>query len=248
MTSLAAISPNAMANADAAATIGMTVEENEALISSYDGIIDNNSDLIGPLMGRVAANSDEVGMFSGRMVSNEMAIMDLGTDVAGNAEAINDNMTSLSLAVGRIDRDIKPVVEMNSSNLAMNSMMASTNASFIANNSDDIATASMGLDALTQPFEMVSMDASMLPEPETPEITWKDQVLTLNLVGSAVAAPTATETDDRQDYLDSIDVIFPMHKEYMPIIREFRCYEDVAGKIAGFEIEYWVMPVLDTRF
>ena len=83
-------------------------------------------------------------------------------------------MTSLSLAIGRIDRDIKPVVDMNSSNLAMNSMMISTNASFLANNSADIVTASMSLDALIPAYEMVSMDASMLPEPETPELTWKD--------------------------------------------------------------------------
>ena len=39
-----------------------------------------------------------------------------------------------------------------------------------------------------------------------------------------------------------------MHKEYMPIIREVRCYEDVDKKIGGFEIDYWVKPVLDTRF
>ena len=68
----------------------------------------------------------------------------------------------------------------------------------------------------------------------------------MNFVGTAVAAPTATETDERQDYIDSIDVMFAMHTEYMPIIREFRCYEDVGGKIAGFEVEYWVKPVLKT--
>ena len=39
-----------------------------------------------------------------------------------------------------------------------------------------------------------------------------------------------------------------MHKEYMPIIREFRCFEDAAGKISGYEVDYFIMPVLESRF
>ena len=38
-----------------------------------------------------------------------------------------------------------------------------------------------------------------------------------------------------------------MHKEYMPVIREFRCFEDTDGQISGFEVDYWIKPVLDTR-
>ena len=48
---------------------------------------------------------------------------------------------------------------------------------------------------------------------------------------------------DREDYLDSLDIIFPMHKEYMPVIREFRCFEDTDGQISRFEVDYWIKPV-----
>ena len=30
----------------------------------------------------------------------------------------------------------------------------------------------------------------------------------------------------------------------MPIIREFRCYEDASGNISGFEIDYWYKPAI----
>ena len=49
MTSLAAISPNAMANSSAAGTIDSTVGNNEALVSALDDVIVNNSNLISPL-------------------------------------------------------------------------------------------------------------------------------------------------------------------------------------------------------
>ena len=51
------------------------------------------------------------------------------------------------------------------------------------------------------------------------EITWKDQVLTKNFVSASYAQATPEQPDPREDYIDSIDVIFPMHKEYMPIIK-----------------------------
>ena len=72
--------------------------------------------------------------------------------------------------------------------------------------------------------------------------------MTENFVGDAVAQTTTDQTDPRMDYMDSIDVIFAMHREYMPIIREFRCYEDAKGKISGYEIDYHHKPVIKTRF
>ena len=80
------------------------------------------------------------------------------------------------------------------------------------------------------------------------EIIWKNNVLTENFVGDAVAQTTTDQTDPRMDYIDSIDVIFAMHREYMPIINEFRCFEDAMGKISGYEIDYHQKPVLKTRF
>ena len=80
------------------------------------------------------------------------------------------------------------------------------------------------------------------------EIIWKDMVMTENFFGDAVTQTTTDQTDPRMDYLDSIDVIFAMHREYMPIIREFRCYEDAMGKISGYEIDYHHKPVLKTGF
>ena len=70
----------------------------------------------------------------------------------------------------------------------------------------------------------------------------------MSFVGDAVAATTANQMAAREDYIDSIDVIFPMHKEYMPIIEEFICYEDAMGGITGFEVDYHIKPVLDTMF
>ena len=58
MTSLAAISPNAMANADAVGVVANEVLNNEALVAGLDGIISNNANLIGPLLARANANSD----------------------------------------------------------------------------------------------------------------------------------------------------------------------------------------------
>ena len=34
----------------------------------------------------------------------------------------------------------------------------------------------------------------------------------------------------------------------MPIIREFRCYEDADGKISGYKVDYLIMEVMDTEF
>ena len=101
----------------------------------------------------------------------------------------------------------------------------------------------MGIDMGNMGVSTGVMEASTITPP-TP--TWKDQVMTQNFVGTAVAAPTVDEIDPRQDYLDSMDVIFPMHKEYMPIITQFRCFEDAAGKISGFEIDYSIKPVSET--
>lgn len=88
----------------------------------------------------------------------------------------------------------------------------------------------------------------MIPAGSSSEITWKEQVLTKNFVSASSTLETPTQSDPREDYIDSIDVIFGMHTEYMPIIREFRCFQDAAGMISGFEVEYHIKPVLDTRF
>ena len=154
-------------------------------------------------------------------------------------------MMSLAVVVDRFDTSIKPIVDKNKMTLEMNSMIIGTNSDNIATNSADIATASSGIGMSSAALAIAQNSASLLPD-LTP--SWKEQIQSLNLAGTAMGAPTALETDPRQDYIDSIDVIFPMHQEYMPIIKEFRCFEDENGRISGYEVEYMIMPVLDTRF
>ena len=127
-------------------------------------------------------------------------------------------------------------------------MVVNANTDVVSTNSDDIFFANAGISTSSMDLVGLIDQASMIPSGSSSEITWKDQVLTKNFVSASVAQTTPGQTDPREDYLDSIDNIFGMHTEYMPIIREFRCLEDAAGLIAGFEVEYFIKPVLDTRF
>ena len=88
----------------------------------------------------------------------------------------------------------------------------------------------------------------MLPSGSGSDVSWKEQILTKSFVGDAVAQATPDQSDPRTDYIDSIDVIFGMHTEYMPIIRFFGCTEDANDKFSAFQVVYFIKDVLDTRF
>ena len=157
-------------------------------------------------------------------------------------------MQSLAAVINRFDTNIQPLVNSNSDMIAANKMMVDMNSGNIDTNSANIAAADS--DILKSSIDLASLQiaAASVPSQSSSPITWKDQIQNMSFVGDAVAATTPNQMAAREDYIDSIDVIYPMHKEYMPIIEEFICYEDAMGGITGFEVEYHIKPVLDTRF
>ena len=165
-----------------------------------------------------------------------------------NVGKIADNMQSLAAVINRFDTDIEPLVKSNSDMIAMNKMMVDMNSGTIGANSANIAAANSGISTATMDIASLQMAAASVPSQSSGTITWKDQIQNMSFVGDAVAAPTANLMADREDYIDSIDVIYPMYAEYMPIIEEFICYEDAMGGITGFEIDYHRKPVLETFF
>ena len=165
-----------------------------------------------------------------------------------NFGKIADNMQSLAAVINRFDTTIEPLVKRNSDMIAANKMMVDMNSGTIGANSANIAAANSGISTASIDIASLQIAAASLPSQSSSTITWKDQIQNMSFVGFAVAAPTANQMAAREDYIDSIDVIFPMHKEYMPIIEEFICYEDAMGGITGFEVDYHIKPVLETMF
>ena len=47
------------------------------------------------------------------------------------------------------------------------------------------------------------------------------------------------------DYLDALYDIYPMNRELITTIKEFRCFEDNSGAITGFEVEYYKFAVTE---
>ena len=248
-------------NSDLIAGFDGDIANFSSMIAPIQGRADMNSDEIAALAGKIGKNEDDIAAVGPSVTMNSGAIADNMASLMAIMDNFNNNIDPLIKSNSAMIAEAETCVDESASTLAANTAAIPPLQTGLMTQQMALMTAASGASAAGAGASAGAGSGAGSSVPGVDPVTgfgtpqgsdelygqvtpsWKELVQTNVFAGSAVAAPTASNPGDRVDYLDTLYDIYPMHRELMPTIKEFRCYEDNSGAITGFEIEHWIKSV-----